>query len=47
MSEEPTGISVSDDVDARTKYTKIIPTKMPKVRVEKKRQRQREVKIGS
>lgn len=46
MSEEKQGITVSDDVDGRTKYTEIIPTKTPRVKVEKKRQRQREIKIG-
>ena len=40
------GITVSDEVDGRTKYTEFIRTRMPKVHVDRKRQGQREVKIG-
>lgn len=46
MSEEEQGITTSDDIE-RTKYMKTIPTKKPKVPVEKFKQRQREIKIGS
>ena len=40
------GLFTSDDVDYRTKYKETIHTKKPKVPVEKKTQRQREVRIG-
>jgi len=46
MSEKQ-GITTSDDVDVRTKYVKMIPSKRPKVSVTKTEQKQREIKLGS
>jgi len=46
MSEKQ-GITTSDDVDTRTKYTEIIPSKRPKVSVTTTVQKQKEIKLGS
>lgn len=43
--ESPKGITESEDIALHVEYMKIIPTKMPKVKVERFKQEQREVKI--
>ena len=50
MSEEKqkdSGITTDDDIHHRTAYVETIPTKKPKVRVERRVNKSREIKLGS
>ena len=49
MSEESEtgGLTTEADIDKRMKYKEIYPTKVPKIKVTVRKNRQREVKIGA
>ena len=44
---ESSGLTTDADIDKRMKYKEIYPTKVPKIKVTVRKNRQREVKIGA